>query len=477
MSDMRKSTTGPGRAPSLGKHTRADDAPAGRRLSARERTPTNLFTLTQLGGATGTDQYLNNSVNVGWLPNNVSVKTRLKKKAKKSVGTHVQTSVSGGGSGGSGAALSAGPAAHTLGKKTCASCGGAGHQRKTSLKCPLNHKNRSGKDNNVSSEETSEGSSSSSDEEDEEEDDEEDDEDEEKSEEEDEDEDDEDEEDEDKEDEEDEDEGGGSSSSSGGGSLDPAPAPQVFHSPSGAGSLEPAPVAVPKSVPLSELSPHHNATPSADHPDPTMSGSWSPSVKERFIKTAMNMHNDEHFSNMKMVIYDTLKKSSVFWISQIDLVVNTRRLAAVYTNIARQVRRGAGLGSPSEDLSNIREQVTIWYLADCMSEGTLSSPTDSQTSAVSQMLFDACEDRPGDVRVIYDISMQACSVDNGTFVQALLQIKNPVVDFPFGKIVLEMLKVYPHNVYSVKFKTECHKKLVQHFIQAYAAAHWDKKFN
>jgi len=195
-----------------------------------------------------------------------------------------------------------------------------------------------------------------------------------------------------------------------------------------------------------------------------------------FIETAMNMHNDEDFSNMKMVIYGTLIESSVLWISQIDLVVNTRRLVAVYTNMMRQIRRGADLGSPSEDLSNIREQVTIWYFADCMSEGTLSSPTDSQTSAVAKMLFDACEDRPGDVRVIYDTSMRACGLDNGTFVQALLQFENPIVDFPFGKIVLEMLKVYPHNVFSVKFRTECHAKLVQHFIQAYADANWDKRF-
>ena len=198
-------------------------------------------------------------------------------------------------------------------------------------------------------------------------------------------------------------------------------------------------------------------------------------MKVRFIIAAKNMQSDNS-DEMKRIIYETVKASFVFWVSQKDLICNTKRLVTIYTNMVRGIRSSCKLAPLTDTLSEIRRVVTAWYLSDCMAAGELKVAYDEYASNIAKKMFDSCADRPKDIKIIYALASKMCSIGNHEFVNQVLDQKSLIDEFAVGQALSSMLHLYPNNPYSKQFVAACHKKIIYYFFEAFADEHYNKKF-
>ena len=184
----------------------------------------------------------------------------------------------------------------------------------------------------------------------------------------------------------------------------------------------------------------------------------------------------DNSDEMKRIIYETVKASFVFWISEKDLICNTKRLVTIYTNMVRGIRSSCNLPPLTDTLSEIRRVVSAWYLSDCMAAGELKIAYDEYASNIAKKMFDSCTDRPNDIKIIYDLASNMCNINNQEFVWQVNIQTGPIDEFAVGETLCSMLHQYPDNPYSKQFIATCHKKIIYYFFEAFAEEHTNKKF-
>ena len=407
----------------ISKHAAGGDA----RRSQRKRKVTNKFTLTTLGGAN--EKYGLNSVllDAAFAQSYEStgaqsyetgvkiIKKRVKKRAKKNLSTSAD---------GRADERKSAKSAKSANANVCASCGRVGHRRKSNFNCPLNpnYKKVTQKKRNSaesSSESSSESSTDSS-----------------------------------------------SEDSESSYTRDDEGVDSEFSDSASASSSSPAPSSSSSSS-SSSFPPRRNLS--------SYVSSAANSMKDRFIIAAKNMQSDNS-DEMKRIIYETVKASFVFRISEKDLICNTKRLVTIYTNMVRGIRSSCNLPPLTDTLSEIRRVVSAWYLSDCMAAGELKIAYDEYASNIAKKMFDSCTDRPNDIKIIYDLASNMCNINNQEFVWQVNIQTGPIDEFAVGETLCSMLHQYPDNTYSKQFIATCHKKIIYYFFEAFAEEHTNKKF-